>query len=371
MYTQFSIGYKTLFILPNKYIANNDIINVLINNTLANTPQEKRDDDMENYDDDITNNLAKEGDVINTPEENVNTNNVDTGDVINTPEENFNTNNVDTGVTNIECEDVNTPEENDDMELNVDVNNTGDTLESSSTREQELINHINKFNLGLEIEVRTPAFGDCFYEAIINQAHILKIKCPKTVVALRKAILESIPDSPLYNAWMSLLFENNEENLKAFIRKHKKKNQYTDKEGLIILATVEYFKIPINIVCSNNNEKNPYTVHSPTTRVGDNEIWIGYMQDTSEEIDGQDGHFQSLAKNKRIFSILQRKRKMNQTVRQAKRTKTVESDPIYRKKLEEFSKKKKVLDEEFKKFKESLRKEARLLVKETTSTTII
>ena len=99
---------------------------------------------------------------------------------------------------------------------------------------------INKIAKKLQVPVNKlgdmPAFGNCWYEAIIFLMKKYGLE-GMTVPQLRKEATEYIECGERFGHIMEYKFNNNDCELEEFKKKHQKNGTFTDMDGIMVLAT--------------------------------------------------------------------------------------------------------------------------------------
>ena len=104
----------------------------------------------------------------------------------------------------------------------------------------------------------TPGFGDCWWEALSDQAKLHNIKSiiNLTPNEIRQKVISNIKNCPSYKTWLNVTFKSNVAANK-FINAQLKPNTYTDMDGIVVLASCEVLELTAHIYTFSSSRKVP------------------------------------------------------------------------------------------------------------------
>ena len=167
-------------------------------------------------------------------------------------------------------------------------------ISSSFVSRNALLDHINKFELGLRERPPVPADGNCWYWSNVDLVKKYQLAAPADPHELRKAVTNTLEKHKHKKHWVKNYFQGKVRKYNKFIKEHSQPGTFTDNYGIIVLATGDYLDVKYHLIGTSNNAQNPFTTlgEESRTRV----FHVGLFQDTTDIDDGprQAGHYQSL-----------------------------------------------------------------------------
>ena len=103
---------------------------------------------------------------------------------------------------------------------------------------------------------------------------------------LRKEVINNIENCENFNNVFEMIFESDYSNLAKFKAKHVQEGEFTDEDGVIVLATGYYLGVTLRIFSQSNTRLQPYTEHNENKSI----IFNIFLDDRSINSE----HFQSL-----------------------------------------------------------------------------
>ena len=161
-----------------------------------------------------------------------------------------------------------------------------------------LVNHIDKYGLGLRQRDPIAGDGNCWYASNVDLIKKFNIPAPTNHEDLRKAVVKSMETHPQMRQWVQTIFRGKKRDYNRFLREQKEPGVFTDNNGMAVIATADYLKVNYHLVGTSNTEQ------APVSKIGreDEErvvFHIGYHQDTTDNPECSNpkaGHYQSLEK---------------------------------------------------------------------------
>ena len=87
----------------------------------------------------------------------------------------------------------------------------------------------------------TPAFGNCFWEAVLDLCKVQNIFLPngiKTAHELRVTVIGQLRESELFPTWLGVNFAGIIEDFEEFEKEQVKDGKYTDLGGVCVVAAL-------------------------------------------------------------------------------------------------------------------------------------
>ena len=167
-------------------------------------------------------------------------------------------------------------------------------ISSSFVSRNALLDHINKFQLGLQERPPVPADGNCWYWSNVDLVKKFQLAAPSDPHVLRKAVTNSLENHKHKKHWVKNYFQGKIRKYKKFIKEHSVPGAFTDNYGIIVLATGDYLDVKYHLIGTSNNAQNPFTILGDENRT--QVFHVGLFQDTTDIHDGPRtaGHYQSL-----------------------------------------------------------------------------
>jgi hypothetical protein len=171
-------------------------------------------------------------------------------------------------------------------------------ISSNIGSDNSLINHIEKYSLGLRPRGTIAGDGNCWYASNVDLIQKFGLKAPTNHLDLRKAVVKSMETHPQMRQWVRSVYRGKKRDYNKFLRDQSKPGVFTDNDGLAVIATGDYLGVNYHIVGTSNTEQ------TPVSKIGredeDRPVFhVGYHQDTTDNPDTsnpQAGHYQSLEK---------------------------------------------------------------------------
>ena len=93
-----------------------------------------------------------------------------------------------------------------------------------------------KIEIPLEKHETTPGVGNCWYEAC---ASLLRLNKMRNISAkqLRKEVVDNIENCENFASVFDMIFDSDHEKFAKFKEKHHREGEFTDEDGVIVLAT--------------------------------------------------------------------------------------------------------------------------------------
>ena len=178
--------------------------------------------------------------------------------------------------------------------ITAQISSTPIMLSSIEVFNNSLLDHIQKYNLGLRERASIPGDGNCWYSSNVDLVKHHKLKAPGDPNELRLAVTNTLKNHPQKSQWIRSLFHGKSRSFNRFVKEHSVPGTFVDNFGLLVLATSEYLNVTYHIVGTSNNEKDPVTVIG--NKDGDSNVvfHLGYYQDDTDQGGHQAGHYQSL-----------------------------------------------------------------------------
>ena len=100
--------------------------------------------------------------------------------------------------------------------------------------------------------------GNCWYEAC---ASLLRLNNIKNISAkqLRKEVVDNIEKCKNFKNVFEMIFDSDHTKLSEFKEKHYQEGEYTDEDGVMVLATGLYLGVTLRIFSRTNTRLCPYT----------------------------------------------------------------------------------------------------------------
>ena len=167
-------------------------------------------------------------------------------------------------------------------------------ISSSFTSRNALVEHIDKFNLGLRERPPVPADGNCWFWSNVDLIKKFELAAPVDPNELRKAVTNTLETHKHKKHWLKHYFQGKTRKYKKFIKDQSKPGTFTDNYGIIVLATGDYLDVRYHLIGTSNNAQNPFTILGDEEKT--NVFHVGLFQDTTDVNEGprQAGHYQSL-----------------------------------------------------------------------------
>ena len=142
-----------------------------------------------------------------------------------------------------------------------------------------------KVGIPLKKHETTPGVGNCWYEAC---ASLLKLNNMKDISAkqLRKEVVDNIEKCNNFKNVFEIVFESDHTKLAEFKTKHCREGEFTDEDGVMVLATGLYLGVTLRIFSKSNTKLHPYTEYNENQTT----IFNIFLDDRSKHSE----HFQSL-----------------------------------------------------------------------------
>ena len=127
--------------------------------------------------------------------------------------------------------------------------------------------------------------GNCWYEAC---ASLLKLNNIKDISAkqLRKEVVDNIEKCSNFKNVFEMVFDSDHTKLAEFKTKHYREGEFTDEDGVMVLATGLYLGVTLRIFSKSNTKLYPYTEYNENQPI----IFNIFLDDRSKNSE----HFQSL-----------------------------------------------------------------------------
>ena len=103
---------------------------------------------------------------------------------------------------------------------------------------------------------------------------------------LRLNVVNHIENCPNFEYVSSIVFNSDMEKLEEFKNIHKKDGEFTDEEGVLVLATGYYLGVTLRITSRSNTSEHPYTEYNPNQKT----IFNIFLDDRSVRSE----HFQAI-----------------------------------------------------------------------------
>ena len=81
---------------------------------------------------------------------------------------------------------------------------------------------------------------------------------------LRKEVVNNIEKCENFNNVFEMIFGSDYSELAKFKAKHYQEGEFTDEDGVIVLATGYYLGVTLRILSKSNTKFQPYTEHNET-----------------------------------------------------------------------------------------------------------
>ena len=103
-----------------------------------------------------------------------------------------------------------------------------------------------KIGINLKKHETTPGVGNCWYEAC---ASLMKLNNMKDISAkqLRKEVVNNIENCKNFKHVFGMIFESNYKKFSEFKEKHHREGEFTDEDGVLVLATAYYLGVTLRI----------------------------------------------------------------------------------------------------------------------------
>lgn len=178
------------------------------------------------------------------------------------------------------------------IEKEIELLDLTEDTEDADVEYDFLPTHIKQYNLPLKVSTPTPAFGDCWWEACMDQLKLNKMTHPKNALKLRRNIVKNLTKNPCFQTFFEVGFGNDLDVYNSFVKEQCKSGTFTDENGILVLATAMHLGVKVNIVAPDNNDQNPFTSYGNVDDRDAVTFWIAHYPEDSST--GQVGHFQSL-----------------------------------------------------------------------------
>ena len=166
-------------------------------------------------------------------------------------------------------------------------------LSSSLVSNNALVDHIDRYNLGLQERPLVPADGNCWFWTNTDLIKKYGIVAPEDPNELRMAVANSLDMHKHKSYWMKTIFQGKVRKYKKFVKEQSQPGNFIDNYGIMVIATADYLDVKYHLIGTSNNSKNPFTVLGQEDR--DIVFHVGLYQDTTDVSDqGRSGHYQSL-----------------------------------------------------------------------------
>ena len=120
--------------------------------------------------------------------------------------------------------------------------------------------HIDEVSKKIEIPLEkyetTPGVGNCWYEAC---ASLLKLNNMRNISAkqLRKEVVDNIENCENFISVFEMVFDSDHTKLARFKEKHYREGEFTDEDGVMVLATGFYLGVTLRIFSKTNTKSIP------------------------------------------------------------------------------------------------------------------
>ena len=172
-----------------------------------------------------------------------------------------------------------------DNERSYVPNEIDEKVSTKSALEEHIDTVSKKINVNLEMHGNTPAVGNCWYEAC---ASLMKYNKMRDISAkqLRKEVVDNIDNCENFSNVFEMVFGSDYDKFAKFKEKHHQEGQFTDEDGIMVLATGYYLGITLRIFSESNSKLQPYTEYNENNMI----IFNVFLDDRSKNSE----HFQSL-----------------------------------------------------------------------------
>ena len=166
-----------------------------------------------------------------------------------------------------------------------------DTDKRNFARGDKIGEMAKRYSLNLELSSHTPADGNCFYHALVDQVSQLGMKnFPHTIEDMRAAVVSTIENSDLLVPAKSLVQEEGK-TWEEFVRIHSNPGIPTDDKGIIVHGAAKYLDRRILLASYSNDGTECVTSIMPSqTSANKPPVWMAFYPGAQ----GTVGHFQSL-----------------------------------------------------------------------------
>ena len=123
------------------------------------------------------------------------------------------------------------------------------------TTKSDLEKHIKEVSDMIEVPLEkhetTPGVGNCWYEAC---ASLLKLNNIRTMSAkqLRKEVVDNIENCENFANVFEMMFKSDYTKLEEFKKQHHREGEFTDIDGIIVLATGYYLGVTLRVFSRTN-----------------------------------------------------------------------------------------------------------------------
>ena len=79
---------------------------------------------------------------------------------------------------------------------------------------------------------------------------------------LRKEVVDNIENCKNFASVFDMIFDSDHEKFAKFKEKHHREGEFTDEDGVIVLATGFYLGVTLRIFSQTNTKEIPYTEYN-------------------------------------------------------------------------------------------------------------
>ena len=164
-----------------------------------------------------------------------------------------------------------------------------DNKSSENMKNSSLKSHIDEVSGAIEIPLEmhgvTPAVGNCWYKACASLMQLNKMKS-MSAKELRKEVVDNIEKCENFTNAFEMIFEYKYSEFMKFKAKHYQEGEFTDENGVMVLATGYYLGVTLRIFSRSNTKTQPYTEYNKNQPI----VFNIFLDDRNKNSE----HFQSL-----------------------------------------------------------------------------
>ena len=163
-------------------------------------------------------------------------------------------------------------------------------LSTSLLTKDTLAEYLTKHDLGLRMRASILGDGNCWWRTVADLIQLLGLKAPSDPAMLRKMVVATLPTHPNKVDWALAAFNGKLRKYNQFVKSQTMDGTWTDKDGILVVATADYLGVDFHIAGDQNCEKNNKDpILKVEGRTKDEEaskvvLHVGYYQVTATKI---------------------------------------------------------------------------------------